>query len=115
MTDIPPELETELEHIYKTAPNYFKSEHVETHTHKDYIKQWYRNKEEKERKEKEERDIKVIMRQTDYNQEQAFESLKKNGSIEKCIEEYLGITKKKTDPPVSTNQAIYRSLREWLN
>ncbi len=112
---VPPGLDNELEEVYKTSPNYFKSEHVETHTHKEYVKQWYMNKKESERKEKEEQDVKIIMRQTEFNREQALESLIRNGNVEKCIEEYLGINKTKPSQSISTNQAIYRSIREWLN
>jgi hypothetical protein len=115
MSEIPPDLDKELEEIYKSSPTYFKAEHIETLTHKEYVKKWWADKKEKERLEKEEKDIKVIMRQTNYSREQALESLHKNISVEKCIEEYLGITKKNNPTPMSTNQAIYRSLREWLN
>jgi hypothetical protein len=59
--------------------------------------------------------IKIITRQTDYTYEQAEESLTRNGTVEKCIEEYLGLNKKKEEPKLSTNQAIYKSIREWMN
>ena len=32
----------------------------------------------------------------------------------KCIEEYLGVTKKHECHSMSTNQAIYKSIREWM-
>ncbi len=108
------ELEKTLDEIYKSSPQYFKSEHIETHTHKEYIKQWYENKKEQEKREIEEQSVKVIMRQTDYTKEQALESLNRNGNIEKCIEEYLGVTKKHECHSMSTNQAIYKSIREWM-
>jgi len=58
--------------------------------------------------------VKIIMRQTDYTREQAVEKLNEHQTVEKCIENYLGISKKVEDKPVSTNQAIYKSIREWM-
>ncbi len=112
---LPFELESEIREIYRNSPEYFNYEHSLTPTHKEYINQWYKNKNEQIRKEKEENDIKILMRQTSYTKEQAIESLHKNKTIEKCIEEYLGVDKKSNMNKSSTNQAIYKSLREWLN
>lgn len=56
----------------------------------------------------------VIMRQTDYSREQAEDSLLRNKTIEKCIEEYLGIKNNSETKNISTNQAIYKSIREWM-
>jgi hypothetical protein len=64
--------------------------------------------------ETKEEDIKIIMRQTSYTKEEALESLSRNKTIEKCIEEYLGTNKKTSDSNLSTNQAIYKSIRDWL-
>jgi len=57
--------------------------------------------------------IKIILRQTDYTREQAEESLKIHLTIEEVIKDYLGI-KKKDEPIVSTNQGIFKSIREFL-
>ncbi len=59
--------------------------------------------------------VRIIMRQTEYTMEDADDLLKKHGSVEKCIEEYLGIKKNRPTSPVSTNQSIYKSIREWMN
>ncbi len=58
--------------------------------------------------------IETIMRQTNYTREQAIESLEKNKTIEKCIKEYLGVPEKK-DVAVSTNQGIFKSLRNFID
>lgn len=59
--------------------------------------------------------LKVIMRQTDYDLEKAEESLCKYGTVEKCIEEYLGVVSVLKTKQLTTNQAIYKSIREWMN
>jgi len=60
-----------------------------------------------------EEEIVIILRQTSYTREVAIELLKKHGSVEEVIKEYLGI-KKKEDIPVSTNQGIFKSIRNFL-
>ena len=56
----------------------------------------------------------VVMRQTQYTREEAEESLKKNGTIEACIKEYLDV-KEKPPEPVSVNQGIFKSIREFID
>jgi hypothetical protein len=65
--------------------------------------------------EQEERsdEINIIVRQTSYTREVAEDLLKKHGSVEDVIKEYLGITKK-VETPVSTNQGIFKSIRKFL-
>ena len=58
-------------------------------------------------------DICIIMRQTTYTREEATKLLSELGSIEKCIKHYLGI-KPKEDPNLSTNQKIFKSIREFI-
>ena len=60
-----------------------------------------------------EESVVIILRQTNYTRETAIELLKKYGSIEEVIKDYLGI-KKKVDIPVSTNQGIFKSIRNFL-
>jgi hypothetical protein len=106
-----------------TVPvDYFETPGVLHETHKDYKEELSKIENEKrielvrQRQEVMKNEmIKIIMRQTDYNEEQARESLIRNNTIEKCIEEYLGTIKKPDTKPVSTNQAIYKTIREWMN
>jgi len=58
-------------------------------------------------------DICIIMRQTTYTREEATTLLSQLGSIEKCIKHYLGI-KPKEDPNLSTNQKIFKSIRDFF-
>jgi hypothetical protein len=58
--------------------------------------------------------VAILMRQTDYSREKATEKLKELKTIEACIEDYLGISRKNKVNPISTNQAIYKSIREWM-
>ena len=67
----------------------------------------------KEEEEEIKEEIAIIIRQTSYSKEEALELLKKHGSIEEVIKEYLGI-KKKTEHAVSTNQGIFKSIRNFL-
>jgi hypothetical protein len=57
--------------------------------------------------------IKCLMRQTNYTEDEARISIEKNKTIEKCIQEYLGIQEKNNDEG-SMNQKIYKSIREYL-
>jgi len=54
------------------------------------------------------------MRQTNYTREEATLSLERNKSVEGCIKEYLGVPVKKEEP-VSVNQGIFKSLREFID
>ena len=53
------------------------------------------------------------MRQTTYTIEEATKLLNDLGSVEKCIQHYLGIQPKK-DPELSTNQKIFKSIRDFF-
>ena len=57
--------------------------------------------------------IKIIMRQTTYSREETIESLAKHKTIIKCIESYLGTDQPKINK-LSTNQAIFKSIRDWM-
>ncbi len=57
--------------------------------------------------------IKMLMRQTIYTREEAIASFERNKTIDKCIEEYLGYQKK--DEPITTNQAIFKTIRDFFN
>jgi len=60
--------------------------------------------------------VQVILRQTDYNEEQAREKLKEYGFDEiATIKAYLGITEKKAPQIKSVNQEIYKQLRSKLD
>ena len=60
--------------------------------------------------------VQVILRQTDYNEEQAREKLKEHGFDEiATIKAYLGITAKKAPQIKSVNQEIYKQLRSKLD
>ena len=60
--------------------------------------------------------VEVILRQTDYTNEQAREKLKEHNFDEiAAIRAYFGITEKKEAPIISVNQAIYKQLRHKLN
>ena len=63
--------------------------------------------------EEQDEQIDIILRQTTYTRDEALELLKKHGSIEEVIKDYLGI-KKKTETSVSTNQGIFKSIRKFL-
>jgi hypothetical protein len=58
-------------------------------------------------------EIAIIMRQTTYTKEEAETLFKELGSINKCIEHYLGI-KPKGEPSISTNQKIFKSIRDFF-
>jgi len=58
-------------------------------------------------------DINIIVRQTSYTKEVSEELLKKLGSVEEVIKHYLGV-QKKVDSSVSTNQGIFKSIRNFL-
>jgi hypothetical protein len=58
-------------------------------------------------------DISIIMRQTNYTKEEAYKLFSELGSVEKCIHHYLGI-KPKEEPLLSTNQKIFKSIRDFF-
>jgi len=58
--------------------------------------------------------IESIMRQTNYTKEEALLSLERNKTVEASIKEYLGVPEKK-DNPISVNQGIFKSLREFID
>lgn len=60
--------------------------------------------------------IQLILRQTDYTEEQAKEKLMEhNNDPMKVIRAYLGIAEKKALPMKSVNQEIYKQLRYRLD
>ena len=58
-------------------------------------------------------EINIIMRQTTYTKEEAEKLFNELGSVEKCIAHYLGI-KPKEEPTISTNQKIFKSIRDFF-
>jgi hypothetical protein len=58
-------------------------------------------------------DIDIIMRQTNYTRDEACTLFSQVGSVEKCIHHYLGI-KPKEEPNLSTNQKIFKSIRDFF-
>jgi hypothetical protein len=58
--------------------------------------------------------IDILLRQTNYSREQAQESLLRNKTVEKSIQEYLGVTKK-PEPIVTVNQGIFKSIRQFID
>jgi hypothetical protein len=70
-----------------------------------------------EKDEKNEKDnesnIQMIMRQTTYTREETIHLLNELGTVEKCIKHYLGI-KPKEEPTLSTNQKIFKSIRDFF-
>ena len=69
-----------------------------------------------ENKEQEKsRIIAMIKRQTNYNEEEIIEKLKQhNNDVEKIIREYHGIVETKPEKESSTNQKIFKSIREFM-
>ena len=59
-------------------------------------------------------EIETLMRQTNYTREQAQESLERNKTVEQSIKEYLGVLPK-PEPPISVNQGIFKSIREFID
>jgi len=59
-------------------------------------------------------EVETVMRQTNYTREEAQDSLDRNKTVEKCIKEYLGILPK-PEPPISVNQGIFKSIREFID
>jgi hypothetical protein len=67
-------------------------------------------KKDDEIKDQETKDAEILMRQTTYVLEECREMLKTK-TLEQCIKDFLGIVEKK-DERGSTNQKIFRSIRE---
>jgi len=60
--------------------------------------------------------VNIIARQTDYDNETAYEKLKEaNGDHIQVIKNYMGITEKKAPGVKSVNQEIYRQLRHKMD
>ena len=60
----------------------------------------------------------LIRRQTDYDEDTINEKLKEHdNNIEKIILEYNGITpdKKKKEKEITTNQKIFKAIRDNMN
>jgi len=59
--------------------------------------------------------IQLILRQTDYTQEQAIEKLQEyNKDPILVVKKYFGITEKKAPIAKSRNQEIYRQIRNFI-
>jgi hypothetical protein len=66
-------------------------------------------------KEEHEEKVQMILRQTDYTEEQAREKLKEfNNDSLLVIKNYFGITEKKAPIAKSKNQEIYRQIRHFI-
>jgi hypothetical protein len=62
-----------------------------------------------------EKEIKIILRQTNYTREEVLEKLENEKDYKKIIKNYLGkkdITNKKK---VSLNQQVYREIRDFMD
>ena len=59
-------------------------------------------------------EVDILRRQTNYTPEEAHESLLRNKTLEKAIQEYLGVVSK-PEPSVSVNQGIFKSIREFID
>lgn len=59
----------------------------------------------------------VVMRQTDYNEQQSLDKIKEfNGDVAAIIREYMGISKNvEVSPPKSTNQFIMSEIRNMMD
>ena len=56
------------------------------------------------------------MRQTDYDKEKALEKLKQHNMVAlDVVKEYMGIPLKRERKKVSTNQAVFREFRTFLD
>ena len=59
-------------------------------------------------------DIACLMRQTNYTEEEATQALIRNKTVEESIKEYLGVVKKEP-VPISVNQGIFKSIRDFID
>ena len=57
--------------------------------------------------------VKIISRQTNYNEETIIKKLEEhNNNIENIILEYNGVVRRNKDEDLSTNQKIFKAIRE---
>lgn len=69
-----------------------------------------------EEKQKWGENISIILRQTNYTEDEAIKKLiEYNGNYMLVIKDYMGIKDKKEQPIKSINQEIYKQLRLQLN
>lgn len=60
--------------------------------------------------------VRIVMSQTDYNEEQAIKKLKQfNNDYLRVIRDYLGIPEKKETKIKSVNQEIFKQIRTTLD
>ena len=72
-------------------------------------------KEETIETEEQNEKIKMILRQTNYTEDEAREKLNEtNNDPLQVIKKYLGITEKKAPTTRSKNQEIYRQIRNYI-
>jgi hypothetical protein len=57
-------------------------------------------------------DYKILMRQTNYTEEECKEKLSTK-TLDECIKEYLGVINK-DKPTGTTNQNIFKVIREFF-
>jgi hypothetical protein len=59
----------------------------------------------------------VVMRQTDYNEQQSLDKIKEfNGDVLAIVREYMGVSKNvEVVPPKSTNQFIMSEIRNMMD
>jgi hypothetical protein len=57
-------------------------------------------------------DYKILMRQTNYTEEECKEKLLSK-PLDECIKEYLGVTKKDNQKG-TTNQNIFKAIRDFF-
>lgn len=71
---------------------------------------------EKNKEQEKNRIIAMIKRQTNYNEEEIIKKLEEhNNNIEKIIREYHGIVEEnKPEKNISTNQKIFKSIRDFM-
>lgn len=59
---------------------------------------------------------KLIMRQTDYDQNKAEEKLKEhNSNVREIIREYIGGSQREKPPKSTINQEIYSQIRDLMD
>lgn len=57
--------------------------------------------------------VKIISRQTNYNEETIIKKLEEHkNNIENIILEYNGVVRRNKDEDLSTNQKIFKAIRE---
>jgi len=59
--------------------------------------------------------IQIILRQTNYTNEEAYQKLQENNHDHiQVIKTYLGVTEKKAPLAKTKNQEIYRQIRNFI-